>query len=709
MKINRLAVAASLGLGLTLLLSWCLSLAPDVTVAQANPGSGCRATNGSDAPAPDGATNFDGKVESHKCLSALAVPVMPTQVVTTFSILVDDFIPQPYQGDTIYFYNRLGGDRGALEESKLEWGHGQVTATISPGHTWGGVWMSLNHPATEGQSINFSAILPYQILSPYQGKITGLTVQVASGTPGRTFRLELKDGSNLRWSKETALNGGPQTLNYDLPSLADITQLVWVLEASSGDYAVVGRVAFTATTPITDTAVAAFVWSYGMLLNNWSPTTGLVRDRTEYPSGKFDAIQATGSLAAATAVAEQLGIVNRTDAVSIVTHISNTLLITTTIPRYHGLWPHFVQILPSGTLTIAQNTEWSSVDTVIAAVTLLDAQSALGLDTSGTEQMLRAIDWDNLLRSADEISHRYTHEGLVSESCCCTCCPTSTGISHGYAYTGGLIPCTWNIFGGESWLIALAYAAATQQIAPIECPKPPTANGSGFIDELAWLFVLPPAGRDRWCTDWTSYRTIAASTQITYYPIHYPTSCFSHLGLFGLSAAEVPVPWAVAPWAIYQAFGVGGRCAPPNDGSPLLGAPVVVPHYSALVASLRPTEAISMWTWLINQGPFSPLNNVESLMFPAGTTDCRATNMQWNHLKGSWNLALQTLGWGRYLAQRQGQIPVLWQATTSNTFLHDGYRLLVPEGQSCVHLPLILKNYSPSDFRNLRGEKRDDK
>ena len=45
-----------------------------------------------------------------------------------------------------------------------------------------------------------------------------------------------------------------------------------------------------------------------MLLNNWNPATGLVRDKAKDASGEFDAIQATGSLAAATAIAEQLAL-----------------------------------------------------------------------------------------------------------------------------------------------------------------------------------------------------------------------------------------------------------------------------------------------------------------------------------------------------------------------------------------------------------------
>jgi hypothetical protein len=575
---------------------------------------------------------------------------------------VDDFRPQPYQGESVYFFNRLGGDRGAINDSILDWGTGQVTTTISSGNSWGGVWMSLNHPIREGLPINLTAILPPQILPAYQSQITGITVQIARGTPNKTFRLELKDGNELRWEKEITLEGGDQVLSSDLPALGDVNHLVWVLDhASAGDYVVLEGVSFTATTHITDTATAAFVWSYGMLLNNWNPATGLVRDKAKDASGEFDAIQATGSLAAATAVAEQLGVVSHANAVQIVFRISDTLLLD--LPRHHGLWPHWVTVSPGGEITIVENTEWSSVDTVIAAIGLLAAQSGLGMDTSGTEQMLQAIDWDDLV--------------------------TPSGISHGYAYSGDRIPYAWDVFGGESWLVELAYAAVTGQVAPIAYPSPPTANGSGFIDELAWLLVPPPSGADYWGTDWAAYRSAAADEQISYYPTHYPQSCFTHLGLFGLSAAEVPGPSSVPQTSIYQAFGVGGRFAPANDGSALLGGPVVVPHYAAMIASLGPGEATEMWDWLIERGYFTPLTNVESLMFSTGSS-CEPAQVAWNHLKGSWNLSLQTLGWGRYLAERDGQVPILWQATTANPLLDQGYLFLAPSGPttpSAIYIP----------------------
>jgi beta-glucosidase len=414
----------------------------------------------------------------------------PPGSTRSLRILVDDFRPQPYPGTSAYDRNRLGGDRGAVNDSILDWSTGQMTTTIASGNTWGGLWLSLNHLIGESLPIDFSAVLPPQILPPYQSQITGITAVIVDGTPGRTFRLELKDKGELRWKEELVLEGGRQVVRSDLPALRDTNELLWVLDdASAGDFVVLGSLAFTATTQIADTATAAFVWSYGMLLNNWDSTTGLVRDKARDTGGSFDAIQATGSLAAATAVANQLGIVSRASALEIVGRISDTL--HQDLPRFHGLWPHFVEVSPSGEVTIEPGIEWSSVDTVIAAFGLLAAQSALGMDTAGTEQMLEAVDWNDLL--------------------------TEDGISHGYTYEGNRISSVWDVFGGESWLVALAYAAAAGQVAPMTYSSPPTANGAGFIDELAWLFVEPPPGRDVWGTDWSAYRRAAGDNQLLYY------------------------------------------------------------------------------------------------------------------------------------------------------------------------------------------------
>ena len=62
----------------------------------------------------------------------------------------------------------------------------------------------------------------------------------------------------------------------------------------------------------------------------------------------------------------------------------------------------------------------------------------------------------------------------------------------------------------------------------------------------------------------------------------------------------------------------------------------------------------------------------------------RATQIAWNALKGSWNLSLQTLGWGRLLV---GNDHPLYQAIWTNEVLRRGYMVMLPK----VHLPLVTK------------------
>lgn len=564
----------------------------------------------------------------------------PTATPRPISILADDFGSYSYQRAQGDYINRLDGQHRPVF-STMDWASGLVTATLGVEMPWGGGQMSLNHPLAEGLPINFAAILPRQILRPYQSQITGVTAEVVGGTPGNTLRLELKNRGQWRWADETTLAGGKLVVSFPLPRLGNVDELLWILDGAAGDAVVLDRITLTATTRISDTATAAFVWSYGQLLNNWDFETGLVRDRGSEPSGKFDAIQATGSLAAATAQAAQLGVISQSSARQIVEKIGQTLLVET--PRFHGLWPHFVTVSPEGAIAIAPGTESSSVDTVIAAVGLLTAQNGLGLDTAATEQMLRDVDWDDLIQP----------DGMISM---------------GYNFEDARIQSTWKDFGTEAWLVQLAYAGATGDVAAMERPMPPTVNGSGFIDELAWLFVPPPAAPDYWGTDWATYRSEAADKQIGFYPETDPTSCFAQLGLFGLSAGEMPD-------GTYLTLGVGGSDQSPETGTERLGAPAITPHYAGLIASLRPDAATKMWKWLIANSLLTPLNNVESMMFPPGAP-CDRNGVVWNSSKLSWNLALQTLGWGRYLAERQGLEPVLWQAATENPLLRNGYCLL---------------------------------
>lgn len=275
----------------------------------------------------------------------------------------------------------------------------------------------------------------------------------------------------------------------------------------------------------------------------------------------------------------------------------------------------------------------------------------MGADTSALETMLRQVDWADLT------------DGFTRSA------------SHGYKQDGTKIPYRWDTFGGETFLLAVAFTAANPgRILRIEAyPQAPTWDGSGFNDEIATL-LFPMIGVDYWMNKWDpyppdGYRYVAFRKQMDYISA-FPR--YSELGLFGLSASEVPEPWAIPPncYPTYGAWGVGGHNEQANDGSWLVGYPIIAPHYAAMVAKEHPAEAEKFFEYLVSRNLFSPLNNVESLGIHTVSPPVR-----WNELKGSWNLSLQALGAGRSLSRPEDYAP--YTALDANAFLDSSYRTLI--------------------------------
>ena len=424
-------------------------------------------------------------------------PGDPAPSPFTVTLLLDDFLAPPRWSETLYPFNRFNGIRSALGDAALTWSLGKMTVTATSASWGSGMWTSFGYPHDEKRAINFSSILPSPIISTYQGTITGLAFRIADATLGRSLKVELKNEQpdaqgNINyapiWSASAILTTGAQTVSWYVPPLTNVTNLNWFLEApDAGDYIVIDDIALTAAIPTVDLATTGFVWSYAMLLNNWNPLSGLTRDTAQKASDEFDNISASGAQAAAAAVAWDLGVIPYTAAVDIVSKTTVGLLA---LPRAcHGLWPHFVQ---NG--QIVSGTEWSSIDTAIAAIALLEARQALALDTSAVEAFLKSIDWSALVLTNGSLSHGCWADGSPIE-------PTGQG--------------GWRDFGTESWLVNYAYAIADGEVAVFDA-LPPTYNGSGFIDELAWLFVPAPV-MDRFGIRWADYRAWAATCQVDYY------------------------------------------------------------------------------------------------------------------------------------------------------------------------------------------------
>lgn len=303
------------------------------------------------------------------------------------------------------------------------------------------------------------------------------------------------------------------------------------------------------------------------------------------------------------------------------------------LPTYHNLVPHF---LKNG--DIEPGSEWSSIDTIIGLISSILACEALGLDTTDFENRLKGIDWAHL-------TDNHTRS-----------------VSWGYNYAGEKFENRIDVFGSEALITGLAYAAATGKICLWEThDDPPTWDGSGFNDQMADLF-LPTKIRDAWGNNWISYKESAYNMQESYLN--------GKSAYLGLSACDVPNPWDVAEKDVYQAFGVGGHNQTPIDGQNLVGYTVIAPHYAAMISLEHGNDFENVFGFLVQQGAFSPLNNVES--FGIDTQGA----FKFNGMKGSWNLSLQAMGVARALSERGNYLP--YRMLEINDLLKMGYDKVMP-------------------------------
>lgn len=566
-------------------------------------------------------------------LGCVSVPSETLAAIKATHALVDDYAAtETYRP---WYYSRIGTDRGKMGDGVYEVNIGGGSVSVQVASGWAGVWTSLMHRA--GDSAD--TLDPVRLLGPYvrdafQFRIVGIEVDVSDGAG--LFKLELKGADDsIIYQQTVTLNGGPKLLSFRTAPNQALKKLNWLIDGPG--HVTVDELRLVIEGPELSTPAAVFLFSYGHLSQCYDPATGLVRDRARWPAQEYAAVPAIGMFALASTVAADLGYLEPERAVEIVAKTVDTLKL---MPRHHGLLPHF---LTNGDLTLG--TEWSSVDTAIALLTSILAAQSVGLDNRELEAMLAGVDWHDLT------------DGFTRS------------VSHGYSEVGTKLTARWDTFGGEAFLLATALSAAVPGRAFLmeAHETPPTWDGSGFNDEIAAL-LLPMTGKDRWDNDWSAYRCQAYYRQLEYF---LANPLYHDLGLLGLSASEVPEPWLIAnEKQVYGAWGVGGHNDTPNDGSLLVGYPIVAPHYAAMVSTEHPKAADKLFEHLAAEFIFTPLNNVESLGHAFGENVPR-----WNGLKGAWNLALQTLGAGRRLSEANYGP---YRALAANAFLNNGFDALIP-------------------------------
>lgn len=533
-----------------------------------------------------------------------------------------------------WYYSRIGTDRGEMGSGNYSINIGGGITTVNVKSGWAGVWTSLLHTITTPDQLAPNKLLGPHVKNGFHPYVTGVEIQVSSGSGD--FKVELKDmDDNMEAEKKFKLEGGKQVLQLSITPVNPIKKLNWLLNGRGS--VTVDEVRLLIQSPHYTIPEAVFLFSYSHLSQCYDSNSGLVRDRARWPVGDFSSVPGIGTFALATAVAWDLGYIETAEAQTIIARTKDALL---SIPTYKGLLPHFLT-----NNQIADSTEWSSFDTVVALVSEILACQAVGIETTELETMIKNIDWADLTDSGND------------------------SIGMGYDNQGNKLDTFWDTFGSESFIMAITCVAATGNVdVKFKHSNPPTWDGSGFNDELAAL-LFPMVSIDIWGNNWSAYRRQAAQEQLAYFSdSNYPQ--YKDRGLYGLSASEVPEPWAVAENLVYGSWGIGGHNGFLNDGSSIAGYPIVAPHYAALVSIEEPAAYETLFGYLIEMGLFSPLNNVESLGIDSTDRFC------WNSLKGSWNLSLQALASGRLLS-RGKYLP--YRSLTGNIFLYQGFEAIMEQ------------------------------
>lgn len=482
-------------------------------------------------------------------------------------------------------YTNIGTDFGFLGPSELHFDcvPGGICARFPNNPDgWGGVWHSLSGLAREHQSFDLRAAYPPPIAPAFQPRVVGVQAVVSgSGKLKLEFRRS-NDGNREKtletteWSKTFALAGDPlasQTLTaeVDADQIAQTHFLNWVAE--SGADLCVDSLALQVELPPVDFPTYVFLSSYAKLARCYSEQTGLVRDRAHTTPDVFNNVSATGLFALATAAACQLQIVEPERAKVILRRISEAIQ---TLPRKHGLLPHFVKLQDGKWVPLA-GSEYSTVDTALCLIPLRIAAMALQDQETAARalEMLKAVSVGTL-RDAN---------GFVI---------------HGLRENGEPLASIWRDWGGETALVLMMQRiAAGPSFVPKMDENGRTHRGIGFISELPAMF-LPQFNTHMRAhaglVDWRAYRLARLAEQKAYFPSRAPKSFAAEFGLYGLSAGEA---------SNGKGYHVGGVEDPEEK--------LIFPHYILMSAQLEsdPRTAYDLLGRMEQRGWLTPWGLVE--------------------------------------------------------------------------------------------------
>jgi hypothetical protein len=417
-------------------------------------------------------------------------------------------------------FTHLGTDFGLMGpgEDRVESKGGPVK--VKAGAEWTGFWHSLAGLALDDRHMDLTDVT--SLLGPpsTRSPVRAVTLNIR-GTGD--VRLELADLERKPvWERKIPLNPGLQPrLRYELQP-AELGRVKFInLIVEPGAEVEITSLGFEVERPDVPLEEWMFRVSLGKLRRCHDAGSGLTRDRSHVPAGVFDSVASTGMHALASAAAAAEGLLDR-EKVS--EEIRHTTAVVLSLPRASGFLPHFTFRREDGSPWIHPGTEYSTVDTAIALVSLRLAAAILNLvDVSDAlDAGINGLDFDGVTDKEGWVSHGLAEDGktpLVGK---------------------------WRDWGGETALV-LALEAMIENRMP-QARMEATGNvfrGVAFIMEIQSLFF---PDFDRKDPDlvvgsvWPKQRQELLQRQISYMKEQWPDSPATKAGIFGLSAGEAGMP-----------------------------------------------------------------------------------------------------------------------------------------------------------------------
>lgn len=570
------------------------------------------------------------------CSLGHAVPATETELtwqpVTDYSISFPGDRPDaapainPFEN-----FTHLGTDFGWMGPGQARIDAHSGTIRTKPEGEWTGTWHSLAGLAMEGERM-FDPGDVTGLGGPEAGRAKVVAVTVDARGSGE-LRVELADSAKaVRWAKPIVLVPGERTRHrFEVRpgELGPLKYINWVAEPGSA--VEVSSVGFDIQRPKMSPEEWLFRVSLGKLRRCHDPASGLTRDRAHTPSGVFDSISASGLHALATATAAQEGILEREAAAAEIRRTSQAMM---SLRKAAGFLPHFSHRGPDGRAQVHPGTEYSTIDTAIALLSLRLSASILDLqDVSGdVTQAVAQLNFDLVTDPEGWIGHGFTQDGVTP------------------------LASKWRDWGGETALVL-----ALEGMVPGREPRGRMDSGgrvfrgAAFIAEIQSLFypdfdsTVPDVVSG---TVWPAARRELYERQARYVVEYWPDTTAARLGLFGLSGGEKGMPGAG-----YTASGV--------DIPKLRWL-----HPHAMVMELGLTGRADLVTGIRNL-------DRAGMLFPQGLPEnIEVGGVLHNPMQGSLNAGFEALA--AYHGWRRGENDVIDEASRRDPMMRAGIHRFWP-------------------------------